>query len=77
MHLAQASVRVNVQGDPNIRDFTPEQTVGAAGYALILDEDLGKLIENTQVLNELAKDPALVDKIRAVQRAVQLKNAAP
>lgn len=80
MHLAQDKVFVVVQGDSTIREFTvpkPERVeVGAAGYALILDDDLGKLIENTQVLIELGKDPAVLAKIREVQARVQAANAA-
>ncbi len=77
MHLAQSTVKVVVQGDATVRDFVPEQTVGAAGYALILDDDLAKLVENTQVLQELSKDPALLAAVRAAQVKVQTKNAGP
>lgn len=78
MHLAQASVKVVVQGDATVRDFKPTaQTVDAGGYAVVLDDDLAKLVENTQVLGELAKDPALASAIKAAQAVVQARNAAP
>ena len=53
MRLAQQDVRVNVVGDGKVGRF---ETVNAAAYIVIHEQDMAQFVKNTKRLQLLLKD---------------------